>query len=78
MDNVCLEGTEDKYATSPSGKALGRNLHVRRSKLIRNSPHQYNQGFGDAREWKNDSVSSIVYMIQDKDFNSNVDTDGIL
>ena len=51
---------------------------MRRSKRIRNSPQQYNQGFGDAREWKNDSVSSIVYMIQDKDFNSNVDTDDIL
>ena len=31
-----------------------------------------------AREWKNDNVASIVYMIQDRDLNNNVDTDDIL
>ena len=51
---------------------------MRRSERIRNSPHQYNPGFGAAREWKNDAVASIVYMIQDRDINSNVDTDDIL
>ena len=51
---------------------------MRRSKHIRNSPQRCNPGFGDAREWKNDAVASIVYMIQDKDLNINVDTDDIL
>ena len=31
-----------------------------------------------AREWKNDAVASIVYMIQDRDINRNLDTDNIL
>ena len=51
---------------------------MRRSERIRNSPQRYNPGFGAAREWKNDAVASIVYMIQYEDFNSNVDTDDIL
>ena len=78
MENVCLEGTEDQYFTSPNGEALIRNVHVRRSERIRNSPQRYNPGFGADREWKNDAVASIVYMIQDRDFNGNVDTDDIL
>ena len=78
MDNVCPEGTEYQYVTSPSGEALGRNVDVRRSERIRNSPKRYNQGFGADREWKNDAISSIVYIIQDRDFNSNVGTDDIL
>ena len=78
MDNVCPEVTEDQYVTSPSGEALGRNFHVRRSECIRNSPQRYNPGFGDAREWKNDAVASIVYMIQGRDLNSNVDMGDIL
>ena len=40
MDNVHPEGTEDQYVTYPSGEDLGRNVHVRRSKRIRNSPHR--------------------------------------
>ena len=28
MDNVCPEGTEDQYVTSPRGEDLGRNVHV--------------------------------------------------
>ena len=51
---------------------------MRPSECIRNSPHRYNSGFGDAIECNNDAVASIVYMIQDGDFNSNVDTDDIL
>ena len=78
MDNACSEGTEDQYVTSPSGEALGRNFNVRRSERIRSSPQRYNPGFGAAREWKNDAVSSIVYMIQYMDLNSKVDTDDIL
>ena len=64
--------------TSPSGEALGRNFRVRRSKRIRNYPQRYNPGFGAAREWNNEDVASIVYMIQNRDINSNVDTDDIL
>ena len=78
MDNVCPEGNENQYVTSPSGEALGRNVNVRRSERIRNSPQRYNPGFGAAREWNNDAVASIVYMIQDRDFDSNVDTDDII
>ena len=78
MDNVCPDGNENQYITSSSGEALGRNVNVRRSERIRNSPQRYNPGFEDAREWKNDAVASIVYIIQDRDFDRNVDTDGIL
>ena len=78
MENVRLEVTEDQYVTSPSGEALGRNVHVKHSKRIRNSPQWYNPGFRAAREWNNDAVASIVYMIQYRDLNSNVDTDDIL
>ena len=56
----------------------GNNVYVRRSERIRNSPQQYNPGFGATRQWKNEAVSGIVYMIQDRDFDSNVDTDDIL
>ena len=51
---------------------------MRRSERIRNSPQRYYPGFGPARDWNNDDVASIVYMIQDRDFYSNVDTDDIL
>ena len=78
MDNVCPEGTEDQYVTSPIGEDLGRNVHVRRSERIRNSPQRYNPGFGADREWNNDAVASIVYMIQDRDLDNNVDTDDII
>ena len=78
MENIRPKGTEDQSVTSTSGEALVRNAHVRRSKRIRKSPQRYNPGFGSDREWKNDAVASIVYMIQDEDFNSNVDTDEIL
>ena len=63
IDNVCPDRNENQYVTSPSGEALGRNVNVRRSERIRNSPQQYNPGFGAAREWKNYAVASIVYMI---------------
>ena len=63
MDNVCPKGIEDQYVTSPSGEALVRNVHVRRSERIRNSPQRYNPGFGAAIEWKHDAVASIVYII---------------
>ena len=51
---------------------------MRCSKRIRNSPQRYDPGVGDAREWNNENVSSIVYMIQYGDLNSNVDMDDIL
>ena len=51
---------------------------MRRSERIRNSPQRYNPGFGAAREWKNDAVASIVYIIQDIYLDSNIDTDDIL
>ena len=57
---------------------MGRNVNVRRYKRIRNYPQQYNPGFGAAREWNNDSIASRVYMIQDRYFYSNIDTDDIL
>ena len=78
MDNVCPEGSENQYVTSPSGEALGRNVYVRRSECIRNYPQRYNPVFGAAVEWNNDAVASIVYMIQDRDLYINVDTNDIL
>ena len=65
MDNVRPEGTEEQYIKYPSGESLGRNFHVMHSKRIRNSPQRYKSRFGAAREWKNDAVTSILYMIQD-------------
>ena len=41
-------------------------------------PRRFNPEFGAAREWKNNAVASIVYMIQDRDYNSNVDKDDII
>ena len=78
MENVRPEGTEDQYATSPSEEALGKNVHVKSSERIRNSSQRYNPEFGDAIEWNNDSVSSIVYTIQDRGLNSNVYTEDML
>ena len=49
-----------------------------RSEPIINSSQRYNPVFGASREWKNDDVASIVYMIQNRDLNRNVDTDNIL
>ena len=42
MDNVCPDRNEKQYVTSPSGEDLGRNVNVRRSERIRNSPQRYN------------------------------------
>ena len=78
MDNMYHKGTEDQSVTYTSEKALGMNVHVRRSKYIRKYPYRYNPGFGATREWKNDDVASIIYMIQDGGLNINVDTNEIL
>ena len=78
MENVRPEVTEDQSVTSPSGEYLVRNVHVRRSERIRNSAHRYNLVFGADRECKNDAVTSIVYMIQDRDINRNEDMNDIL
>ena len=69
---------ENQYVTSPRGENLGRNVNVRRCECIRNYPQGYNPVLGAAREWNNNAVASIVYMIQDRDFDRNVDTDDIL
>ena len=52
MESVRPEDTEHQSVTYPSGEALGRNVHVRRSERIRKSPQQYDPGFGDNKEWK--------------------------
>ena len=57
---------------------MGRNVNVRRSECIRSYPQRYNPVFGAAREWKNNAVASIVYMIQYRDYNSNIDKYDIL
>ena len=51
---------------------------MRRSERIINHQQCYNPEFRAAREWKNAAVVIIVYMIQDRDLNINVDTDNIL
>ena len=78
MENMHPEGTEDQSITFPSGEALRRNVHVMRSERIRKSTQPYNPGFGDPRDWKNDAVAIIVYMIQDGDLNKNVDMNDII
>ena len=57
---------------------MGRIFRVRRSERIRKSPQWYNPGFWAAKEWNNEDVASIVYMIQYGDLNINVDTDDTL
>ena len=41
-------------------------------------PQRFNPEFGAATEWKNNAVANIVYMIQDRDYDNNVDTGNIL
>ena len=57
---------------------MGANFHARRSERIRNYPQRYDPVFGAAREWNNDAVASIVYIIQGGDLNRNEDTGEIL
>ena len=78
MDNMFPDENENQYVKSPRGENLGRNVNVRRSERIRNYPQRYNPVFEAVIEWKNNDVASILYMIQDRDFDSNVDTDDIL
>ena len=51
---------------------------MRRPERIRKYPQRYNPGFGAAIEWNNEAVASIVYMIQDRNLNRNLDMDDIL
>ena len=78
MENVRPGGTEDQYVTYPSVENWEGNVHVRRSKRIINSSQRYHLGFGAAKEWKNDAIVSILYMIQGRYLNRNVDMDNIL
>ena len=78
MENVCPEGTEYQSVTYPMGESLVRNVHVSHSKCIRKSPQWYDPGFGSYIERNNNTVASIVYMIQDGDLNINIYTDVIL
>ena len=78
MYNVCPGGTEDQSVTSPSGDDLRHNVYVRHYNRIRKSLQWYDLGFGVAREWKNDYVASVLYMIQDGDLNGNVNEQGII
>ena len=78
MESVRPEGTEDQSVTSPSEEALGRKFHMSRSEYIIKYTQRYEPGFGATIEWQSDYVASIVYMIQDEDFNRNVDAYEIL
>ena len=60
------------------GRNLGRNVHIRRSKHIRKYPQWYNPVFRASREWKSDSVKSLVYMLQIGYCYGNVEMDDIL
>ena len=51
---------------------------MRHSKRIRKSPQPYEPGVEATKQWKNDDVAIIFYMIQDWYLNSNVYTDEIL
>ena len=63
MDNFRPEETKFNCVTSRSGETLGKNFHVSCSKCIRKFQQRYDLGFGSAREWNNDAVASIVYII---------------
>ena len=78
MENVHIEGTEDQYVISTSGEALGKNIYLRRYERIIKHPQRYDPWFGAAREWNNDSIASIVYMIQDEGLIRNLYTDDII
>ena len=65
MKNVRSKGTDEKSGTPPSVEALGSNFHVRHYKRFVNSPHWYEPECVAARDWKSDSVASIVYMIKE-------------
>ena len=52
-----------------------KNVNVRRSNASETLPQRFNPKFGAATEWKSNDVANIVYMIQDRDYDSNVDTD---
>ena len=78
MDNVRPVGTKEQSVTSTSGEASESSVHVRYSKRIRKSPQRYDPVFGAEREWKNDAVASIVYMIQDGGLNRNIYMNDIL
>ena len=56
----------------------GNNVNVRRSERIRILSQRFNPKFGAVTEWKSNAVANIVYIIQDRDYDSNVDTDDIL
>ena len=77
MDNGCLEVTEDKKITSRNGKALGRHFHMRCSERIKKSPQKFGPVLGSTREWNSDDAAIIVYMKQDRDYDSNIDMDNI-
>ena len=51
---------------------------MRRSERIRKSLQRYEPVFEAAKEWKNDAVAIIVYMIKYRDINSNIDKNDIL
>ena len=78
MDNIRSEGTENQSVTSKNGEYFCKNVHAKCSKRIRKYPQRYDPGFGAAREWKSDGVASIVYMLHDRDYYSNVYTYEIL
>ena len=78
MENERPWGTQYQSITSPSGKYLGRDVHVRRSNRIIKLPQRYDPGFGETREWRRDAVASLFYIIRDVYCDSNVDMDNIL
>ena len=78
MENVRSEGTEDQSVTSPSEEYLKKEYLCEAFQTYQKYLQRYEPGLGSAREWNNDAVESMVYMIQDGDFNITVDTDGIL
>ena len=78
MDYVHHEITEDQSCTYPSVEYFGTNFHVSCSKRIRKFLQRHDPVFGAAREWYDDGVASIVYMIHGEYINRNVNRDYIL
>ena len=78
MYNICPEGIYDQSITSTIGENLGRDVHLSHYDCIRKYPWWFDPWFGAARQWKGDTVASLVYIIQYRYYDIYVDTNRIL
>ena len=53
-------------------------FHVKLSEIIGKSLQKFDPDFGAARQYNSDTLDSLVYMIQDGYYDSNIDTENII